>query len=199
MKLVPMAVVLGATALVPLLGLDALGVKTVGAVPGGLPVLNLGVSREHWQPLLQPALLIGFMVFLISMSGAQALALKRAEKLHSNYELLGLGAANLGSALSGGFPVTGSISRSAVNFAAGANTQLASLITAGLLALARWAPPAGSRRCRCRRWPRRSSSPCSACSTPVHCAPPGATTAPTPPPCWPLPPACCCWAWKPAS
>nr|WP_308602202.1 SulP family inorganic anion transporter [Massilia sp. Dwa41.01b] len=135
-KLVPMAVVLGATALVPLLGLDALGVKTVGAVPGGLPVLNLGVSREHWQPLLQPALLIGFMVFLISMSGAQALALKRAEKLHSNYELLGLGAANLGSALSGGFPVTGSISRSAVNFAAGANTQLASLITAGLLALA---------------------------------------------------------------
>ena len=140
-KLAPMFVVLGATALVSLLGLDALGVATVGAVPAGLPGLNLATSSGHWQALLQPALLIGFMVFLISMSGAQALALKRGgEKLASNRELVGLGAANVGSALSGGFPVTGSISRSAVNFAAGANTQLASMITAGLLALALVAP-----------------------------------------------------------
>ena len=139
-KLAPMVVVLGATALVPALGLEALGVRTTGTVPAGLPVLHLTTSFGHWQPLLQPALLIGFMVFLISMSGAQTLALKRAEKLHSNYELIGLGAANVGSALSGGFPVTGSISRSAVNFAAGANTQLASLVTAALLALALVAP-----------------------------------------------------------
>ena len=139
-KLAPMLVVLGATALVPLFGLDALGVKTVGAVPAGLPGLSLATSHGHWQALLQPALLIGFMVFLISMSGAQALALKRAEKLKSNYELIGLGAANIGSALSGGFPVTGSLSRSAVNFAAGANSQLASLIAAALLALALLAP-----------------------------------------------------------
>lgn len=140
-KLAPMFVVLGATALVAWLGLDRIGVATTGAVPAGLPGLNLATSSAHWQALLQPALLIGFMVFLISMSGAQALALKRGgEKLASNRELVGLGAANLGSALSGGFPVTGSISRSAVNFAAGANTQLASVITAGLLALALVAP-----------------------------------------------------------
>ena len=139
-KLAPMAVVLGATALVPLLGLQALGVHTTGSVPAGLPLLALETSSSHWVALLKPALLIGFMVFLISMSGAQTLALKRAEKLHSNHELIGLGAANLGSALTGGFPVTGSISRSAVNFAAGANSQLASLITAALLALALVAP-----------------------------------------------------------
>ena len=139
-KLAPMAVVLGATALVPLLGLQAMGVHTTGSVPAGLPLLALETSSTHWVALLKPALLIGFMVFLISMSGAQALALKRAEKLHSNHELIGLGAANLGSALTGGFPVTGSISRSAVNFAAGANTQLASLVTAALLALALVAP-----------------------------------------------------------
>lgn len=140
-KLAPMFVVLGATALVPLLALDELGVATTGAVPAGLPGLNLATSGAHWQALLQPALLIGFMVFLISMSGAQALALKRGgEKLASNRELVGLGAANVGSALSGGFPVTGSISRSAVNVAAGANTQLASMITAALLALALVAP-----------------------------------------------------------
>ncbi|MCF3971881.1 SulP family inorganic anion transporter, partial [Pseudomonas aeruginosa] len=76
----------------------------------------------------------------ISMSGAQTLALKRGEKLASNAELVGLGAANIGSALSGGFPVTGSISRSAVNFAAGANSQLASVITAVLLGVALVAP-----------------------------------------------------------
>jgi SulP family sulfate permease len=139
-RLAPMAVVLGATALVPLLGLAGAGVRTTGAVPAGLPGLNLALSPAHWQALLQPALLIGFMVFLISMSGAQALALKRTEKLHSNCELIGLGAANIGSALTGAFPVTGSISRSAVNFAAGANTQLASLLSAALLALALVAP-----------------------------------------------------------
>jgi len=139
-KLAPMLVVIGATCMVPLLHLDALGVATTGTVPAGLPGLNLATSSAHWQALLQPALLIGFMVFLISMSGAQTLALKRGEKLGSNRELVGLGAANIGSALSGGLPVTGSISRSAVNFAAGANTQLASIITAGLLALALVAP-----------------------------------------------------------
>lgn len=139
-KLAPMAVVVGATIAVAAFGLDRMGVATTGAVPAGLPGLNLATSGAHWEQLLKPALLIGFMVFLISMSGAQALALKRPEKLGSNRELIGLGAANLGSALSGGFPVTGSISRSAVNFAAGANTQLASLITAGLLALALVAP-----------------------------------------------------------
>ncbi len=139
-KLAPMLVVIGATALVPLLKLEALGVATTGSVPTGLPGLNLATSSGHWQALLQPALLIGFMIFLISMSGAQTLALKRGEKLGSNQELVGLGAANIGSALSGGFPVTGSISRSAVNFAAGANTQLASIITAALLALALVAP-----------------------------------------------------------
>ncbi|MCC2955301.1 sulfate permease [Massilia sp. IC2-477] len=139
-KLAPMLVVVGATALVAGLGLDRLGVATTGAVPAGLPGLNLATSATHWQALLQPALLVGFMVFLISMSGAQTLALKRGEKLGSNRELVGLGVANIGSALSGGFPVTGSISRSAVNFATGANSQLASLITAALLAAALVAP-----------------------------------------------------------
>ena len=139
-RLAPMVVVIGATVLVAWFDLAAAGVKTTGAVPAGLPGLNLALSNGHWRALLQPALLIGFMIFLISMSAAQALALKRQEKLHSNMELIGLGAANLGSALSGGFPVTGSMSRSAVNFSAGANTPLASVISALLLALALVAP-----------------------------------------------------------
>ncbi|MYM84761.1 sulfate permease [Duganella sp. FT50W] len=135
-KLAPMAVVVGGIALMSLTSLAGMGVRTTGAVAAGLPHLNLATSSQHWGALLQPGLLIGFMVFLLSMSGAQALAQKRNEKLVSNHELMGLGAANVASALSGGFPVTGSLSRSAVNFAAGANTPLASLITAALLACA---------------------------------------------------------------
>jgi len=135
-RLAPMLLVLGSIALVALLHLDARGVQTIGRVPAGLPHLNLAQSAQHWQALLKPALLIGFVSFLVAMSGAQALALKRAEKLHTNRELVALGAANVGSALSGGFPVTGSLSRSAVNFAAGANTQLAGIVTALLLSCA---------------------------------------------------------------
>jgi SulP family sulfate permease len=133
-RLAPMVLVLAGIALVAALDLDRLGVRVIGAVPAGLPRLNTTTSGAHWQVLVKSALLIGFMSFLIAMSGAQALALKRAEKLHTNRELVGLGLANLGSALSGGFPVTGSLSRSAVNFAAGARTQLAGVITAALLA-----------------------------------------------------------------
>lgn len=139
-RLAPMFVVVGATVLSSMLALPAMGVHVTGEVPVGLPGLNLATSSAHWRALVQPALLIGFVIFLISMSAAQALALRRQEKLQSNYELIGLGVANLGSALSGGFPVTGSISRSAVNFSAGANTPLASIITAVLLAVALVAP-----------------------------------------------------------
>ena len=139
-RLAPMLAVIGGTALVTLLHLDAAGVKVTGPVPGGLPTLNLASSLPHWRTMAQPALLIGFMIFLISMSAAQTLALKRQEKLRSNAELLGLGAANVASALSGSFPVTGSISRSAVNFSAGARTPLASVISALLLVGALLAP-----------------------------------------------------------
>ena len=135
-KLAPMIIVLASIGLVSALDLPALGVAVTGPVPAGLPGLNLATSSQHWRALLQPGLLIGFIVFLISMSAAQTLAQKRGEKLVSNQELVGLGAANIASMASGGFPVTGSLSRSAVNFAAGANTPLASVISAVLLAAA---------------------------------------------------------------
>jgi SulP family sulfate permease len=73
--------------------------------------------------------------FVESVSVAQSLALKRQERIQPNRELLGLGAANMASALSGGYPVTGGFSRSVVNFAAGANTPLAGMISAVLMAV----------------------------------------------------------------
>lgn len=139
-RLAPMLVVIAATALVAARGLAQQGVQTIGNVPSGLPGLSLAFSHLHWRPLLSPGLLIAFIIFLMSMSAAQTLAQKRGEKLYTNRELLGLGAANLAASVSGGFPVTGSLSRTAANFAAGANTPLASIISALLLSLALVAP-----------------------------------------------------------
>ncbi len=141
-KLLPIFVIVGATVAVAVLGLERAGLKTVGAIPGGLPPLGLTLSHEHWRSLLLPSLVIAFMAFLAGQSAAQALAQKRNERINTNRELLGLGAANLASAVSGGFTVTGSISRSAVNFAAGANTPLATLVSAGLIAVALCLPNA---------------------------------------------------------
>jgi SulP family sulfate permease len=139
-RLAPMLLVALSIVLVALLGLERQGVRTIGQVPAGLPQLNFALSAAHWQVLLKPALLIGFMCFLLSMSGAQALAARKGEKLSTNAELVGLGAANIGSFLSGAFPVTASLSRSAVNFAAGANSQLAGVVAAMLLGAARVLP-----------------------------------------------------------
>jgi SulP family sulfate permease len=61
---------------------------------------------------------------------AQALAIKRLERIDTNRELVGLGAANIAAAFYGGMPVGGGVSRSAVNVAAGAQTPLSSLVAA---------------------------------------------------------------------
>jgi len=134
-KLAPAAILLLATLLVWLQDWQLAGVALIGPIPAGLPSLGLSLSWEQVRSLLVPSLLIGFMVFLSGQSAAVTLAQRRGERINTNQELFGLGAANVASALSGGFPVTGSISRSAVNYAAGANTPLASIITALLLAI----------------------------------------------------------------
>ena len=134
-KTAPVLVLALATLSVVWFDLQAVGVQVVGQVPSGLPALGMALSLEQLSQLLTPSLLIGFMIFLSSQSAAVSLAQKRSERINATHELLGLGAANLASAVSGGFPVTGSISRSAVNYTAGANTPLAGLITSGLMAL----------------------------------------------------------------
>jgi sulfate permease, SulP family len=137
-RFMPMLVVLTATGGVALLKLDqTAAVSVVGLVPQGLP--HLALPTPSWSGLNQlwlPALLISLVGFVESVSVAQALALKRQQRIAPNRELLGLGAANLASAISGSFVVTGGFARSVVNFKAGAHTPLAGVISAGLMALA---------------------------------------------------------------
>ncbi|MCA0903124.1 SulP family inorganic anion transporter [Qipengyuania aquimaris] len=112
-------------------------VKLVGAIPQGLPPFALpSTDLSLIQQLWVPALLISIIGFVESVSVAQTLAAKRRQRIEPDQELIGLGAANIASAFSGGYPVTGGFARSAVNFDAGAETPAAGAFTAVGIALA---------------------------------------------------------------
>ena len=130
-KAAPVIAVIITIAWAGLADLGSAGVALVGAIPAGLPNLALpGIDRTMVQELALPAILISVIGYVESVSVGKTLAAKRRQKINQNQELIGLGAANIGSALSGGFPVTGGFSRSVVNYDAGARTPAAGLFTA---------------------------------------------------------------------
>lgn len=132
----PLLVVVLGTAAVALFGLDGVGVRTVGAVPGGLPAFAWPAPSlaDAWA-LLPTALTIAFVGFMESIAVARSLAAKERERVDADRELAGLGLANLVAGVLAAFPVTGGFSRSAVNAQAGARSGLASIVTALLVLL----------------------------------------------------------------
>ncbi len=136
-RLAPMAVILLAVAAVAAFDLDTrFGVAVIGAIDAGLPLFDLPSLRAvAWPELIVPALMIGLVSFLGSLSMAQSLAARRRERIDANAELRGLGVANVASAISGAFPISGGFARSVVNFAAGARSPLAGVVSAVLMAL----------------------------------------------------------------
>ncbi len=136
-KIAPVVAVAVTILAVVLLDLGERGVNVVGAIPQGLPPFALpstdfGLISQLWVP----ALLISIIGFVESVSVAQTLAAKRRQRISPDQELVGLGASNIASALSGGYPVTGGFARSVVNFDAGAQTPAAGAFTAVGIALA---------------------------------------------------------------
>lgn len=133
----PVAAVVTTTVAVWALGLAEQGVKIVGAVPQSLPPLTMpSLSPDLLQSLLVPAILISVIGFVESVSVAQTLAAKKRQRIEPDQELIGLGAANIGAAFTGGYPVTGGFARSVVNYDAGAETPAAGAFTALGLAIA---------------------------------------------------------------
>ncbi|MFY0691925.1 MAG: sulfate permease [Paracoccaceae bacterium] len=133
----PVGAVVVTTVAVGGLGLAEQGVKIVGEVPQSLPPLTLpGFAPDLLGALLVPAILISIIGFVESISVAQTLAAKNRQRIDPDQELIGLGAANLGAAFTGGYPVTGGFARSVVNFDAGAQTPAAGAFTALGLAFA---------------------------------------------------------------
>jgi SulP family sulfate permease len=133
----PIAAVAVSTLSVLLLDLEAAGVKTVGQIPQSLPPLTLPLfDIALWQQLAIPALLLSIIGFVESVSVAQTLAAKKRQRINPDQELIGLGAANVAAAFTGGYPVTGGFARSVVNFDAGAETPAAGAFTAIGIAIA---------------------------------------------------------------
>lgn len=111
-------------------------VSIIGGIPPGLPQLLLpSLSPELITHLIPNAILIALIGYLESISIAKSMASQKRQKIDSNQELTGLSTANFAAAISGGYPVAGGFGRSMVNFSAGANSPLASIITAILVAL----------------------------------------------------------------
>lgn len=108
-------------------------VSLSGALAINSDITTLATQGSAWRALLMPTMLLALVGFVSSVSVAQAFALKHGERVDADRELLGLGLANLGSTVLGGMPVSGGLSRSAVNEAAGARSPLAGVISAVLL------------------------------------------------------------------
>jgi len=113
--------------------LDDHWVAIVGSIESGLP--NFGFPDVSFGQLGElAAASIGIMLvgFAEGLGAAKTYAERDGYEIDANLELAGLGAANVGSGLSGGMVVNGSLSKTAVNAGAGAKTQLSGLIVAVL-------------------------------------------------------------------
>ena len=135
-RVMPLIVLALATATVTLWSLDVptgaqRAVAVVGSVSDELAPIRLVLpDMVSLQALATPALILAFIGMVQNITMAQALAVKRRERVDANRELVGLGASNMAAAFFGGMPVGGGLSRSAINTAAGAQTPLASVVAA---------------------------------------------------------------------
>jgi len=118
------------------LALPSLGVPTTGKIPAGLPSLAGPALRlrdvEGIVPLAAGCLLLSYIE---GVSAARTFAAKHGYTLDARQEFLGIGAANLATAIGQGYPVAGGLSQSAVNDKAGAHSSLALVFASITLAL----------------------------------------------------------------
>jgi high affinity sulfate transporter 1 len=114
------------------------GLDVIGEVPPGLPVLTLplaGVTLADLRVLAPGAAIIALLAFANTSVLSRALAARSGQRVNPDQEMLALGGANLATALMQGFPISSSNSRTPVAVAAGAKTQLASIVSALVIAL----------------------------------------------------------------
>ena len=120
-----------------LLGLDALGVKTLGPVAGGLPALQLpAVDPGLVLELVPQALGLALVSFSSLALTARSFASRNGYEVDLDQDFAALGAANIGSSLAGGFVVSGADSRTAMSDAAGGRTHATGLVAAVVIGLA---------------------------------------------------------------
>lgn len=132
----PLIVMLVLIALSLLFGLEARGVAVVGRLPAGLPRLSLpAFGLADVTKLLVPVVSMALIAFADTLLNSRAFAARNGYKIDADQELIGLGAANLGAGLLGGFPVSSSSARTAVADSMGGQSQVVGLAAAALCLL----------------------------------------------------------------
>lgn len=138
MKQVPaalVAMILAAVA-VRLFGLEQLGVKIVGEVPAGLPPIRIPHFSLGLIPtLFEDAAGLALVTFSSMMLTSRSFASKNGYDIDADRDFAALGAANIASALSQGFAISGADSRTAMSDATGGRTQVTGLVAAGTIAV----------------------------------------------------------------
>jgi SulP family sulfate permease len=119
-----------------LFGFQGAGGKVVADIPRGLPGLTLpAFDRDVVWQMATTAATISLIGFMEAIAIAKAMAAQTRQRLNTNQELFGQGLSNVSAGLFGGYPVSGSFSRSAVNIGAGARTGFSSVVTGGVVAI----------------------------------------------------------------
>jgi high affinity sulfate transporter 1 len=117
-------------------GLEGLGVKTVGDVPAGLPALRIPhFPLTALRDLLGGAAGLALVTFSSMMLTSRSFASKNRYDVDGDREFAALGAANIASAFSQGFAVSGADSRTAMSDAVGGRTQVTGLVAAATIAI----------------------------------------------------------------
>jgi sulfate permease, SulP family len=117
-----------------LLGLEDHGLTVVGEIPDSLPSLVWpDLPPVPFAEVVLGSLAIIFIGYSESLASAKTEGRKHGYEIDASQEMVGQGAANVASGLVGGYAVEGSLSKTTVADMAGQKTQLASLLTAGLI------------------------------------------------------------------
>ena len=120
---------------VRLFGLEAYGVKAIGEVPAGLPTLRMPTFPADLLPnLFEEAAGLALVSFSSMMLTSRSFASKNRYEVDADREFAALGAANIVSALSQGFAISGADSRTAMSDASGGRTQVTGLVAAAVIA-----------------------------------------------------------------
>ena len=123
--------VVGTTVVSYFIGFEQMGGKVVGSIPEGLPGFAMpGFNLEAFSHLFIGAIIIAMVGFMEAISIAKAMAAKSKDRIDPNQELIGQGLGNIFGSFFQAYPASGSFSRSAVNFNAGAKTGFSSVVTA---------------------------------------------------------------------
>lgn len=110
------------------------GIAIIGEIPGGLPAFKLPLlDFAIVSSLIGPAVVIALVSFAETYSVGKAISSETKQKVNVNQEFIGQGVANLVGSFFQCYPVSGSFSRTAINYSTGGRTGISSVITSLLV------------------------------------------------------------------